>query len=100
MDMACFSLKQPADPQITREDGLANNICKNFISRKIMFGSDHNGVNRIFKQQNPVESFEYTNNLLDNDVNGLYIDRDTPTSQQPWPGFCNTLLIEKRCPKY
>lgn len=65
--------------QITREDGLANNICKKlFIQKDHVWVVTTNGVNRIFLNgKNPVESFEYTNNLLDNDVNGLYVDRDT-----------------------
>lgn len=65
--------------QITREDGLANNICKKlYIQKDHVWVVTTNGVNRIFlNSKNPVESFEYTNNLLDNDVNGLYIDRDT-----------------------
>lgn len=65
--------------QITREDGLANNICKKlYIQKDHVWVITTNGVNRIFlTSKNPVESFEYTNNLLDNDVNGLYIDRDT-----------------------
>jgi len=65
--------------QITREDGLANNICKKlFIQKDHVWVITNGGINRIFLNgKNPVESFEYTNNLLDNDINELYIDRDT-----------------------
>nr|WP_184659814.1 sensor histidine kinase [Pedobacter cryoconitis] len=65
--------------QITREDGLANNICKKiFIQKDHVWVITNGGINRIFLNgKNPVESFEYTNNLLDNDINDLYINRDT-----------------------
>jgi sensor histidine kinase YesM/streptogramin lyase len=65
--------------QITREDGLANNICKRiFIQKEHIWVITNGGVNRIcLNGENPVESFEYTNNLLENDINELYIDRDT-----------------------
>lgn len=65
--------------QLTREDGLANNICKKlFIQHDHIWVITNNGVNRIsLNGKNPVESFEYTNSLLDNDVNELYIDKDT-----------------------
>ncbi|QNK61431.1 histidine kinase [Pedobacter sp. PAMC26386] len=65
--------------QITREDGLANNICKKlFIQKEHVWVITNGGVNRIFLNgKNPVESFEYTNSLLDNDINDLYIDKDS-----------------------
>ena len=65
--------------QITREDGLANNICKKlFIQKEHIWVITNGGINRILLSgKNPVESFEYTNNLLENDINELYIDRDT-----------------------
>ncbi|HEY0177837.1 MAG TPA: two-component regulator propeller domain-containing protein [Pedobacter sp.] len=65
--------------QITRENGLSNNICKKlFIQPDYIWVVTNNAVNRIFlKGKYPVESFDYTNSMLDNDVNELYIDRDT-----------------------
>ncbi|KIO75505.1 hypothetical protein TH53_20305 [Pedobacter lusitanus] len=65
--------------QITREDGLANNICKKlFIQKDHVWVITGGGINRIFLNgKNPVESFEYTNNLLDNDINELFVDQDT-----------------------
>ena len=65
--------------RLTRKDGLANNICKKlFIQQGYIWVINNNAVNRVFlKGKYPVETFEYTNNMLDNDVNGLYVDRDT-----------------------
>jgi len=65
--------------QITRKDGLSSNICKKlYIEKDYVWVITNAAVNRIFvKEKFPVESFEYTNSMLDNDVNELYIDADT-----------------------
>lgn len=65
---------------IKQSDGLASNICK-----KIFVYDDHiwlvtsKGINHIHTESGvpEVEAFEYTSQLLRNDVNDLYIDRDT-----------------------
>ncbi len=64
---------------LTRKNGLANNICKKiFLQKDYIWVINNSAVNRVFlKGSYPVETFEYTNSLLDNDVNGLYVDRDT-----------------------
>ena len=66
--------------QLTQKDGLANNICKAlFLKDNIIWVITNNGINRVVKEGDSldVESFEYTNPLLKNDVNDLYIDQDT-----------------------
>jgi sensor histidine kinase YesM/streptogramin lyase len=65
--------------RITRADGLSNNICKKiFIHNNDLWVITNSSLNRVFlDQQYEIESFEYTGNMLDNDVNGLYIDSDT-----------------------
>lgn len=65
--------------QLTIKDGLANNICKDiFIRNNDIWVITNNGLNRILAGKNyEIESFDYTNSLLDDDVNSLYIDRDT-----------------------
>lgn len=65
--------------QLTKKDGLANNICKKiFIENNHIWIITNNGVNRIYADgKYPVESFEHTNSMLDNDVNSLYVDKDT-----------------------
>lgn len=62
---------------ITQEDGLADNICKRlFVKNNQTWVVTNNGINRIyFDGENAMlESFEYTNALLTDDVNCLYID--------------------------
>ncbi|WP_316815353.1 two-component regulator propeller domain-containing protein [Pedobacter nyackensis] len=62
---------------ITQKDGLADNICKKlFVKNNYLWIVTNNGINRIDlnDKQFAVESFEYTNALLVDDVNGLYID--------------------------
>jgi ligand-binding sensor domain-containing protein len=64
---------------ITRENGLAGNICKKlFVQKDYLWVVTNNAVNRVLLRDDyPVESFDFTNSLLDNDVNELYVDRDT-----------------------
>lgn len=64
---------------LTRADGLANNICKKiFIQDNYIWVITNNAVNKILlKGKYAIESLEYTSNMLDNDVNDLYIDHDT-----------------------
>lgn len=64
---------------ITQRDGLADNICKKlFVKNNVLWVVTNNGINKIIKknQEVLVETFEYTNALLKDDVNGLYIDID------------------------
>ena len=65
--------------QITRADGLSNNICKKiFVHKDDVWVITNSSLNRIFlDEQYAIESFEYTGSMLDNDVNGLYINSDT-----------------------
>jgi ligand-binding sensor domain-containing protein len=62
---------------INQKDGLANNICKKlFVKNGNVWVVTNDGINKISfpaKDLN-IESFEYTNSLLKDDVNGLYID--------------------------
>nr|WP_226905067.1 two-component regulator propeller domain-containing protein [Pedobacter schmidteae] len=62
---------------ITHKDGLADNICKRlFVKDNYLWVVTNNGINRIAlnDKQPGIESFEYTNALLADDVNGLYVD--------------------------
>ena len=65
--------------QITRDDGLANNICKKiFVQQDYLWVVTSAAVNRIYLRGNfSVESFDFTNSTLDNDVNAIYADKDT-----------------------
>lgn len=61
----------------TQKDGLADNICKRlFLKDNYLWIVTNNGINRIALQTKPfsVESFEYTNAILADDVNSLYVD--------------------------
>lgn len=62
---------------ITQKDGLSDNICKKlFIKKGKIWVVTNNGINKVTldKDTATVETFEYTNSLLRDDVNGLYID--------------------------
>lgn len=62
---------------ITQKEGLADNICKRlFVKDNYIWVITNNGINRLFLNdaQVKVEAFEYTNSLLSDDVNCLYID--------------------------
>lgn len=62
---------------ITRRNGLADNICKKlFVKDDYLWVITNNGINRIDMNQSKfrVESFEYTNSMLADDVSSLYID--------------------------
>ncbi|MCX2480374.1 histidine kinase [Pedobacter sp. MC2016-15] len=65
--------------QITTENGLASNICKKLFTQEgYVWVVTNIAVNRILlKDQYPVESFDFTNSMLDNDVNEVYADNDT-----------------------
>ena len=65
---------------ITRSDGLNNNIInKLFVKGEYLWAISNNGVNRIFFSNNKVSinSFDYANDLLSDDLNDLYIDDRT-----------------------
>ena len=62
---------------VTQKEGLADNICKRlFVKDNYIWVITNNGINRLLLNsgQVKVESFEYTNSLLSDDVNCLYID--------------------------
>jgi sensor histidine kinase YesM len=62
---------------ITARNGLADNICKKlFVKDNHLWIITNNGINRIDMNQSKfhVESFEYTNPMLADDVSSLYID--------------------------
>ncbi|MEJ2882025.1 ligand-binding sensor domain-containing protein [Pedobacter sp. GR22-6] len=64
---------------VTQRDGLADNICKKlFIKDNSVWVVTNNGINKITLKDKTVEveTFEYTNALLKDDVNDLYIDAD------------------------
>ncbi|KEQ29242.1 diguanylate cyclase [Pedobacter antarcticus 4BY] len=65
--------------QLTRLNGLANNICKKLSVRDgYIWVITNNGINRIEEGgSHRIESFEYTNSLLSNDVNDMLIEKDT-----------------------
>jgi len=64
---------------ITTDSGLASNICKKlFIQDGYVWVVTNIAVNRILLKDNyPVESFDFTNSMLENDVNEVYADKDT-----------------------
>lgn len=64
---------------MTTDSGLASNICKKlFIQEGYVWVVTNIAVNRILlKDKYPVESFDFTNSMLDNDVNEVYADKDT-----------------------
>ncbi|WP_316794583.1 two-component regulator propeller domain-containing protein [Pedobacter frigoris] len=64
---------------ITQRDGLADNICKKlFVKDNAVWVITNNGINKVslVDKNAIVETFEYTNALLKDDVNSLYIDAD------------------------
>jgi ligand-binding sensor domain-containing protein len=64
----------------TMENGLASNICKKiFISNNDIWVITNEGINRICMdlEKPVVNAFEYTNALLKNDVNDLFVDSAT-----------------------
>lgn len=66
--------------KITVNDGLADNICKKlFVDGNHLWVITNNGINNICIDGPEIEiqSFEYTNALLKNDVNDLYIGKTT-----------------------
>jgi ligand-binding sensor domain-containing protein len=66
--------------KITVKDGLADNICKKlFVDGNHLWVITNNGINNVCIDGPKVEvqGFEYTNALLKNDVNDLYIGKKT-----------------------
>jgi ligand-binding sensor domain-containing protein len=62
---------------ITQRDGLADNICKKlFVRGNDVWTITNNGINKISLTGKTahIETFEYTNPLLSEGVNGMYID--------------------------
>ncbi|MEJ5963094.1 ligand-binding sensor domain-containing protein [Pedobacter immunditicola] len=66
--------------QFTQKEGLASNICKKlYVSNNHVWVVTNNGINRVclIDGKPMVKSFEYTNALLRNDVNDVFVDADT-----------------------
>lgn len=66
--------------QFTQKDGLASNICKKlYVSDNHVWVVTNNGINRVCLTAGEpmIKSFEYTNALLRNDVNDVFIEADT-----------------------
>jgi len=62
---------------ITQKDGLADNICKKlFVKNGKIWVVTNAGINKVSISPKglSIEAFEYTNLLLKDDVNGLYIE--------------------------
>ncbi|MES2827545.1 MAG: two-component regulator propeller domain-containing protein [Bacteroidota bacterium] len=62
---------------ISQRDGLSDNICKKlFIKGGKIWVITNRGINRISLEHNKtaIETYEYTNPLLKDDVSGLYVD--------------------------
>ncbi|RYG11039.1 MAG: diguanylate cyclase, partial [Chitinophagaceae bacterium] len=65
---------------ITQSDGLNNNIInKLFVKGEYLWAISNNGVNRISFKNNKItiNSFDYANDLLSDDLNDLFIDDNT-----------------------
>lgn len=65
---------------ITQKQGLNNNIInKLFVKNDNLWAISRNGINSLSFKQNKiaVNTFDYANNLLSDDLNDLYIDTDT-----------------------
>ncbi len=66
--------------RITMKDGLTDNICKKlFLIENHVWVITNNGINRVcIDGKHPeIEGFEYTSPLLRNNVNDLFIGKDT-----------------------
>jgi len=66
--------------QVDQKNGLSDNICKKlFVRDNAIWVVTNNGINKILLHEGgpSIETFEYTNALLKDDVNDLYIDKDT-----------------------
>lgn len=66
--------------QLTQKEGLNNNIInKLFIQGSYLWAISKTGINRITFNQDKVvvNTFDYANELLSDDLNDLYIDTDT-----------------------
>jgi ligand-binding sensor domain-containing protein len=66
--------------QITKNEGLNNNIINRlFVKDSFLWAISNNGVNRIDITQGKIiiNSFDYANDLLSDDLNDIYIDTDT-----------------------
>lgn len=65
---------------ITQKEGLNNNIINRlFVKDNYLWAISNTGITRISTAQNSfsINSFDYANDLLSDDLNDLYIDADT-----------------------
>lgn len=72
-----FMVNQKIVRHVTQNDGLNNNIInKLFVKGDYLWAISNNGVNRILFKDNQlsINSFDYANDLLSDDLNDLYID--------------------------
>lgn len=75
-----FFYKTKLLKQITQKDGLNNNIITRlFVKDNSIWAISNTGVNRIETsgRQFQISSFDYANDLLSDDLNDLYVDKDT-----------------------
>ena len=75
-----FMVNKKIVQHITQSDGLNNNIInKLFVKGEYLWAISNNGVNRISFKNNKatINSFDYANDLLSDDLNDLYIDDQT-----------------------
>lgn len=66
--------------RITQKDGLNNNIINRlFVKDNYLWAISNTGITRIATADNKfsINSFDYANDLLSDDLNDLYIDTDT-----------------------
>ena len=66
--------------QITQKEGLNNNIISRlFVKNNNLWAISRAGINSVIFEENKisVNTFDYANNLLSDDLNDLYIDTDT-----------------------
>ena len=66
--------------RLTQKEGLNNNIInKLFVRDQYLWAISRTGINRIAFKNNKaiVNTFDYANDLLSDDLNDLYIDTDT-----------------------
>jgi len=75
-----FMVNNKIVKHITQNDGLNSNIInKLFVKGEYLWAISNNGANRILFKNNKlsINSFDYANDLLSDDLNDLYIDDHT-----------------------
>lgn len=91
--------------QLTKADGLNNNIItKLYVKDDYLWSISNAGINRIRFANNhfSINTFDYANDLLSEDVNDIYIDKDTAyfaTNNGLVYFSHNQIIREKKSPK-